>query len=148
MYPPNQPAGLNLIQVHRLVHRSANDHVYTIDPNEVNTLTQQGTHNYDGPVFQLLGNPVPGAAPVYRFVTGDGRHFLDAQNPSGVDPRAYCESTLGYAMAQVAPGLVPLYLWVHPQLGLFFYTTNPNGERAAQLGYVNRGAGIYVVPVR
>ena len=53
----------------------------------------------------------------------------------------------GFAMAQAAPGLVPLYLWVHPRHGLFFYTTNPTGESAAQLGYVSRGAGIFVVPL-
>jgi hypothetical protein len=146
MYPPSQPPGLNLIPVHRLVDRVSNDHVSSIDPNEVNVLSQQGTHNYDGPVFQLLGNPLPGALPLHRFVSADGRHFLDAQNPSTVDPSARFEGTLGFVMSQAAAGLVPLYLWVHPQNGLFFYTTHPQGEAAGQLGYISRGAAVFVVP--
>jgi hypothetical protein len=147
MYPPFQPPGLNLIPVYRLVDRVANDHVYTIDPNEANVLAQQGTHLYEGPVFQLLADPLPGALPLHRFVCADGRHFLDAQAPSPVDPTARFEATLGYVMGQAAAGLVPLYLWVHPQNGLFFYTTHPLGEAAGQLGYVTRGAVAFVVPV-
>lgn len=147
MNSPFTPAGIQLIPVYRLVHRTTNDHVYTIDANEANVLAQQGSHQFDGPVFQLLGNPVPGAVPLHRFARADGRHFLDAQNPSPVDPSAFFDCTLGFALSQAAPGLVPLYLWIHPQHGLFFYTTNPTGEAAPQLGYVNRGAGTFVVPV-
>lgn len=147
MNSPCHPPGLSLIPVYRLVDRVTNNHVYTIDPNEVNVLTQRGSHNYDGPMFQLLGNPVPGALPLYRFVTADGRHFLDAHNPSPVDPTARFENTLGFIMGQAAPGLVPLYLWIHPQSRLFFYTTHPLGESAGQIGYVSQGAVAFVAPV-
>ena len=146
MYPPSQPGGITLIPVYRLVDRVANDHVYTIDPNEANVLSQQGSHMHEGPVFQLLGNPVPGAVPLHRFVCADGRHFLDGQNPSPVDPSARYEATLGFVMGQAAAGLVPLYLWVHPQSGLLFYTTHPQGEAAGQIGYVSRGAVAFVAP--
>jgi hypothetical protein len=137
---------LGLIPVYRLVDRVANDHVYTIDANEANVLAQQGSHLYEGPVFQLIGNALPGTVPMHRFVCADGRHFLDAQNPSPIDPSARFEATLGFVLGQAAPGLVPLYLWVHPQSGLFFYTTHPQGEAAAQLGYVARGAVAFVAP--
>src|SRR5262245_19215971 len=140
------PPGLNLIPVFRLVDQVSNDHVYTIDPNEANVLAQQGTHSFEGPVFQLIANPLPGAVPLYRFVCADGRHFLDVQNPSPVDPSARCEATLGFVLGQAAAGLVPLFLWVHPQAGLFFYTTHPQGEAAAQLGYVSQGAAVFVAP--
>jgi len=146
MYPPSQGAGLSLIPVHRLVDRASNDHVYTVDPNEANVLSQQGTHTYDGPVFQILGNPLPGALPLYRFALADGRHFLDVQNPSPVDPSARFEGALGFVLGQAAAGLVPLCLWVHPQSGLFFYTIHPDGEAAGQLGYVSRGAAVFVAP--
>jgi hypothetical protein len=131
-----------------MADRATNDHVYTIDANEANVLAQQGTHQYDGPVFQLIANPLPGAVPLHRFACADGRHFLDAQNPSPVDPTARFEGTLGFVMGQAAPGLVPLYLWVHPQSGLFFYTTDAQGEFAGQIGYVSRGAVAFVAPAR
>jgi hypothetical protein len=138
---------MNLIPVYRLVDRVSNDHVYTNDPNEANVLSQQGTHTYDGSVFQLIGDPVPGALPLNRFALADGRHFLDVQNPSSVDPAARFEGTLGFVLGQAAAGMVPLYLWIHPINGLFFYTTHPQGEAASQLGYQPRGAAVFVVPV-
>lgn len=147
MNPPFQPPGIQLIPVFRLVHQATNDHLYTIDANEVNVLAQQGTHTYDGPVFQLFANPLPGAVPLHRFVCADGRHFFDGQNPSPVDPYARYEGTLGFVLGQPAPGLVPLFLWIHPLNHLFFYTTHPMGEAAGQLGYVNQGAKAFVAPV-
>lgn len=143
-----QPMGVNLIPVHRLVDRSTNNHVYTNDLNEANVLAQRGSHNYDGVVFQLLANPLPGAMPLYRFVCADGRHFLDGQNPSPVDPTARCESTLGFVMGQMAPGLAPLFLWIHPHNRLFCYTTHPQGEAAATLGYAPQGGVAFVAPNR
>jgi hypothetical protein len=140
------PLGLNLMPVYRLVDQVTNDHVYTIDLNEANVLAQQGTHRFEGPVFQLIANPLPGAVPLYRFACADGRHFLDVQNPSPVDPSARFEGALGFVLGQAAAGLVPLFLWVHPQTGLFFYTTHPLGEAAGQLGYVSQGAAVFVAP--
>lgn len=148
MNSPFQSGGVALIPVHRLADRTTNDHVYTIDPNEVNVLTQQGTHQYDGVVFQALANPLPGAVPLHRFACADGRHFLDGQNPSPLDPYARFEGTLGFVMAQAAPGLVPLYLWGHPVTGLVLYTTHPQGEAAGQIGYTPRGAVAFVAPTR
>ncbi|MBX7105664.1 MAG: hypothetical protein K1X57_16395 [Gemmataceae bacterium] len=146
MNPQFLAPGINLIEVHRLVDCNTNDHVYTTDGNEADVLTRQGTHQYDGPVFRVLGSQVPGSLPLYRFVSAGGRHFLDVQSPSTVDVTARCESILGFVSGRLANGLVPLYLWVHPQNLLFFYTTDPQGESAGQLGYVPRGAGVFVAP--
>src|SRR5262245_14280732 len=73
MTPAFQPPGLNLIQVYRLVDCATNDHVYTIDANEADVLTQQGTHQYEGPAFRILGNQLPGPMPLFRLVSANGR---------------------------------------------------------------------------
>src|SRR5829696_9258690 len=67
--PRAQPAPLS--PVYRLVAAGSNDHVYSIDANEVNVLAQQGSHTYEGVVFQLFSTPGPGLQPLYRYVTGN-----------------------------------------------------------------------------
>jgi len=141
---PPQPTGWTA--VYRLVANGSNDHVYTIDPREVNILTQQGTHTYEGVAFQLYSAQQPGTLPVYRFVSAGGQHLLDTRNPSGADPFARFEATLGYLSAQQQPGLVPLQVWIHPAQGLYFFTTHAAGEFAAQNGYAYRGVLGFVAP--
>jgi hypothetical protein len=138
------PQGPTLSPVYRLVNNVTNDHVYSIDAREVNILAQQGSHNYEGVAFQVFPSPFPGTQPLHRFVRAGGQHVLDTRNPSGADPFARFEATLGYVAGQPGPSLVPLHVWLHPQNGLFFYTTHPQGEFAAQNGYVYRGVLGYV----
>jgi hypothetical protein len=139
-----QPAGW--VPLYRLLAVGSNDHVYTTDGNEIATLTQQGSHTYEGAACNLYASPLPGTVPLYRYVRADGTHLLDTQRPARGDPLARLEATLGYIAGGPAQGLVALNVWFHPQLGLFFYTTQPQGEFAPQNGYVNRGVLGFVAP--
>jgi len=146
--PVPRGQAVTVAPVYRLLATGSNDHVFTTDPNEANVLTQQGTHTYEGVAFQVFTSPQPGMLPLYRYVNGNGTHQLDTQRPPRGDPYARLEATLGYVAAGPGKGLVPLSVWVHPQLGLYFYTTHPQGEFAAQNGYAYQGALGYVAPGR
>jgi len=135
-----------LAAVYRLVGTTTNDHLYTVDRNELAVLTQQGTYSYEGVGFLGFTNPQPGLQPLYRFGRADGTHLLDTRPQAAADPSARREGVLCYIATTQLPGLVPLYGWVHPQLGLSFYTTHPRGEFAAGLGYQPLGVLGYVAP--
>jgi hypothetical protein len=142
--PREQPATFS--PVYRLLASVSNDHLYSVDRNEVATLTQQGVYTYEGVGFVGYAAQQPGTIPLYRFVRADGIHLLDIRRQTPADPFARMEGVLCYIANQQFPGLVPLYAWNHPQLGLWFYTTHPQGEFAAQIGYRPVGILGYVAP--
>src|SRR5262245_61436571 len=143
--PGYRPQFGNTTPIYRMLDVASNDHVYARDPNEVNMLRWQGSHRYEGVACQTFADPQPGTRPLYRFVRPDGKHLLDTRR-STPDPRARLEDLLGYIAAEPRPGLVPLTAWVNPRDGLFFYTTDPRGEFAPNLGYRNEGVLGYVLP--
>ncbi|WP_420912096.1 hypothetical protein [Caballeronia grimmiae] len=54
------------------------------------------------------------------------------------------EGIAGYVFPTQETGTVALYRWRHPESNLHFYTVDPNGEAAPQLGYVLERTECYV----
>ena len=141
-----QPGGYQ--PIYRLHDRALGDHVYTTDLNEVRTLQLRGTHDYEGVTFSVLSQPYDGTRPLYRFARPDGKHYLDTRRSAAIEGGGQLEATLGYVDAAPRAGLVPLQVWVNDRNGLFFYTSDPRGEVAGQIGYSYRGTLGYVAPAR
>ena len=139
------PRSNGTVPIYRLVNASTGDHVFALSANEVAMLQHQGTHRYEGVGFQVFAAAQPGTRPLYRFVLPDGRHLLDTRSATP-DPSARLEFTLGHVANAAGSGLVPLHAWIHPQNGLFFFTTDARGELAPALGYRYEGVLGNVIP--
>jgi hypothetical protein len=145
--PPNSytPPTNNLTWVYRLFNGQNGDHLYTSDVNEVNTVPAYG-FTYEGPAFAISRVAGAGTVPLYRFHLPNGTHALSTspQAPSvGYVPP---EGVVGYIWSSAQPGLSALYQWYNPNLGVFFYTTDPRGEAAPGSGFIYQGILGYVAP--
>ncbi len=96
----------------------------------------------DGIAGYVFDAPRPGTVPLHRWVRpGPGDHFytISTRGPAG-HPYYVYEAVAGHVFALPQPGTVPLNRWRGPRE--WFYTTAPDGERFAQLGYPCRGRGL------
>lgn len=146
--PQPQPAGqqAGYRKIYRLVELSGRDHLYTPNAEEANGLVRQGLYRYEAAPFYLLDRQYPGTAPLYRFGTPSGIHFLSTDPSAGAAQGAAMNLVLGYIDLQPRQGIVPLYAWFNPTNGGYLYTTAPSGEMAPQLGMQNLGVVGYVAP--
>jgi hypothetical protein len=129
--------------VHRLYIPQTGDHLYTSDVNEANVLAAQG-FTYEGAAFIAAAAPGPGLAPLHRFSFPNGAHLYATSPDAGGAARH--EGIVGFIATQPQAGLVALHQWVHPGLGFYFYTLDPNGEAAPASGYQYQGVVGYVAP--
>jgi hypothetical protein len=141
-YGQVSPAGT--VSVLRMFNPATGDHLWTTDPNEVNTLLYQGSWHVEGEGFRLNAAPGEGLVPLYRVYWPNGDHSVATVPPQNLPPGAQAEGVLGYASTEQLPGLVPLFGFRN-RYGREFFTTDPNGEtvtRRAQrfvVGFVQPG---------
>lgn len=130
--PPAIRARNGTVTILRMLNPATGDHVWTTDPNEVDTLLYTRTWILEGPAFQLNGGPAEGLVPLYRVYwpeTGD--HSLATVPPKALPPGAQPEGILGYAQSEALPGLVPLFGFRN-KYGREFFTVDPNGENVSR----------------
>jgi len=133
--------------VYRLANVVVEDHVYTIDVNEVERLRRMGTHRYEGVDFYTLTERYDGTVPLYRIVLPDGRHMLGIQPGTGAVQGGRTESILGYIDTTPRRGLHPLRAWYNAAQNVYFYTAKKGGELAPASGYAFQGILGYVARV-
>jgi hypothetical protein len=126
--PPRQAH----VPIYRLFSPGTGDHAYTADPYEA-----APGYNMEGMTFFVATRSRPGFMPLYRCLGPTG-HYLDTVPGPGAEGR------LGWISRWARPGTEPLYIWYNPELGLNFYTPDPNGELAPEGGYQYAGVLGYV----
>jgi len=136
------PAGYR--KIYRLAHNVADDHLYTPDANEANSVAATGLYRNEAPVFYVFDRQYDGTVPLYRFVTPAGKHLLSTDRSAGVAQGARLEAPIGYVDRQPRAGEVALNAWFNPTTGGYFYTTDPSGELAPGGGMQYLGVVGYV----
>ena len=100
----------------------------------------------DGIAGYVFDAPRPGTVPLHRWVRpGPGDHFytISTRGPAG-HPYYVYEAVACHVFSTPQPGTVPLHRWRGPRE--WFYTTVPDGERFAQLGYRAEAVACHVYP--
>jgi hypothetical protein len=143
---PPPPAPLQSVPIFRVHNPRTGEHRFTDDPGERIGFVRSGFQD-EGVAFRLLPFEGPDLAPLYRLALPNGSTVLAIMTvPGFVDPRGPIDKTLGLLSIRQQPGWVSLYEWYNRRSGLWFYTTDPRGEAARDLGYRYQRIVGYVLP--
>ncbi|CAF1602031.1 unnamed protein product [Adineta ricciae] len=153
-----------LVPFHRY-SQGAYNHFYTINPNEIGTITPGstglGNYVYDGAVGNIYDTPGPDPSltvPLYRYVNiHNSRHFYTTNwqeigtNTVGAAVGDWKhEGIAGYIYSTSQPNTRPFYRYYEQSNGAHFYTSDPNEigtttpGTAGKYGYVLEGIVGYV----
>jgi hypothetical protein len=130
--------------VYRLIATDSHEHLFTSDANEADRLVRQGSFRMEGIGFTVLDKQYNGSVPLYRVVRPDAFHFLTTDPNAGAAQGVRQEGIVGYIDTQARPGTQALHAWRNTENGAVFYTTDPAGEQAPQIGLQYAGVVGYV----
>jgi hypothetical protein len=143
--PPPPPPPPALTAIHRGVHRSTGQHLYSVSLGEI--LSAPGVV-YESEVFHLARDPIAGTVPFHRCYLGNGWHLQTTHPACEGAAGAIDEGVIGHIAATALPGTVPLHRMfrggTRPD---HFYTIDGFARAyAASIGYRDEGIVGWVFP--
>jgi hypothetical protein len=135
--------------VHRYYDAPNIVHFLTCNPR-AETQQRMRPMQYAGIECFIFSEPGRDRAPFDRHRNPKGGFFYEATGswlmPRGNRRRGSFELTMGYVSTVPGRRFVAFHEWFHPQADRYFYTVDPTGEKAGELGYKYQGVVGYVVP--
>jgi hypothetical protein len=120
--------------LYRLYNSQERRHLYTTSCEEKNSVTQIGSHIYEGIAGYVAVRQMRGTTPLYRLLLSSGGHFYttnDAEMRSLTqNPANRLEATVGYLATSQTRNTQPFYRLAG--VNRHFYTTN-EAERNSYL---------------
>jgi hypothetical protein len=121
------------VALYRLYNSQAQDHLYTTNCDEKDTLIRNGAYAYEGVAGYLAMRQQRRTEPLYRLILENGRHFYtaDSSEMNNLTRRAgnKSEGIVGYMASEQIRNTAPLYRLVNND-AKHFYTTNEQEKDA------------------